>query len=338
MRVLIVGGAGLIGSHLAKELVEKDHEVTILDGLINYLSPFDKAGQLPQTYLKRSWSISDLLQLRFNDIQDKIQFIRGDIRHKGRFTEILYKKRPHKVVLLAAIPLASESNIFTEDAFSVNTIGAVNILEVLRNADFVDQFIYTSSSMVYGDFKKIPCPESHDTDPLDIYGGTKLSGEVLTKVYSNQYDIPYTILRPSAVYGPTDVNRRVVQIFLENGFNKIPIKLHNGGESRLDFTYVEDTAHAFMLAMERSEAINETFNITRGEGRSLKEMAELVKKYFPDLVIEYEDVTKGEKRSERGALDITKAREYLGFEPQNSLEIGLDKYYNFLLDKKNRYF
>ncbi len=72
MRVLIVGGAGLIGSHLAKELVEKDHEVTILDGLINYLSPFDKAGQLPQTYLKRSWSISDLLQLRFNDIQDKI--------------------------------------------------------------------------------------------------------------------------------------------------------------------------------------------------------------------------------------------------------------------------
>ena len=338
MRVLLVGGAGLIGSYLSRELVENGHEVTILDALVNYLSPFDKNGQLSQELLGRRWSIDELLHLRFGDIREKIHFIRGDVRHKGRFTEILYKKRPNKVVLLAAIPLSSESNIFSEDAFSVNTAGAVNILEVLRGVDFVDQFIYTSSSMIYGDFKKIPCDEDHDTDPIDIYGGTKLCGEILTKAYSRQYDIPYTILRPSAIYGPTDVNRRVVQIFLENGFKGKPIKLHNGGESRLDFTCVEDAAHAFMLALERPESINQTFNITRGEGHSLKELAKLVKGYFPDLVIEKTDVSRGEQRSERGALDITKARNLLGYEPKYTLEMGLEKYYNFLLDEKNRFF
>src|SRR4051812_11978570 len=105
MKVLLVGGAGLIGSYLTKELVSKGHEVVILDALHNYISPFDKNYHLSKEVLSRKWSIQELLQLRFSGIEDHVKFIRGDIRHKGRFTEILYKFRPNKVVLLAALPL-----------------------------------------------------------------------------------------------------------------------------------------------------------------------------------------------------------------------------------------
>lgn len=316
-KIFITGGAGFIGSYITKELLKNNDEVVIHDAFLNYISPFKSNYEF-------------LLKLRFKGILDKVKIIRGDIRHKGRFLKILKEEKPDAVVHLAALPISTASNLYSEDAMGINLVGTVNVLESIREMESVKRFIYASSSMIYGNFEYSPADEKHPTNPLDVYGGTKLSGEILTKVFSKQYGIKYIIIRPSAVYGPTDVNRRVTQIFIENALRGKPLILHNGGEAKLDFTYVEDTAKGFVLALESERAENETFNITRGEGRSLKELAEIIQRLVPGTNVESQPVPKDEKRPERGALDITKARKLLGYTPKYSLEQGMEKYVEFV--------
>lgn len=330
MKVLIAGGAGFIGSYISQQLVRRGDQVVIYDAFLNYVYPFDFNYQIPTDLLDRKWSMRDLIEKRFAGITDKITIIRGDIRHKGRFSEVLKEHKPSKVICLAALPLATASNIFTEDAMSIHTLGISNILETLREVNYVDQFIYTSSSMIYGNFKTDLISENEPPEPINIYGGTKLCGEILVKVYSEQFGINYTIIRPSAVYGPTDVNQRVSQIFIENAYAGKPITIHDGGKSRLDFTYVEDIASGFVLALDNSKALGKTFNITRGEGRSLSDFIEILKLYYPMINIVDSTTKQAEKRPERGALNINNAREILGYDPQYSLEDGIKKYVEYI--------
>jgi len=189
----------------------------------------------------------------------------------------------------------------------------------------VERFVYISSSMIYGDFQEIPAPEDHPKRPKDIYGGTKYAGEIMTETYSRRYGIPYSIVRPSAVYGPYDINRRVSQIFVENALLGKPITLFGGGHQNLDFTFVEDTARGIIQVMFSEKGPGNAFNITYGRGYSLREFADILKTHIPELeikVVEEEDVF----RPKRGALSIEKARKLVGYDPQVSLEEGIQRY------------
>ncbi len=314
-KVLITGGAGFIGYFITKELLVRGDEVIIYDAFVNYASP------LRSHY-------SQYLNIRLADIQNNVRLIRGDVRHRGCLVRALKGTKPEIVIHLAAIPIATVSNQFSEGAIEINLNGTTTVIEAIRVADSVKRFIYASSSFVYGNFKYTPADEKHSTSPIDIYGGTKLSGEILTKAFSKRSGIEYVIVRPSAVYGPTDANRRVTQIFLENALQGAPLTLHNGGLSKLDFTYVTDTAHGFVLAAYASEAKDKTFNITRGEGRSLKELVEILQSLIPDVKT-IED-KPNEVRPVRGALDISKAKTLLGYEPKYSLEEGMKLYLDFV--------
>ncbi|MBR9700128.1 NAD-dependent epimerase/dehydratase family protein [Candidatus Woesearchaeota archaeon] len=316
-KVLLVGGAGFIGVYLAKELLNAGDEVVIYDAYLNYIDPAKS-------------NYDTFLHLRLEDIRDKVKIIRGDIRNKARFFTVLKEEKPESVVLLAALPIASASNTYSEDAMDINLHGTVQILESLRQVDGIKRFLYTSSSMTYGNFEYAPADEKHPTNPMGVYGGTKLAGEILTRVYSKQFGIDYTIIRPSAVYGPTDANRRVSQIFVENAIKGKPLVLHDGGSSKLDFSYIEDVAKGFFLALKSPKAINQTFNITKGEGRSLKELAEIIKELVPNTQIISKPRTKAEKSPERGALDISKAKKLLGYAPKYSLEEGMKKYVEYV--------
>jgi len=182
--------------------------------------------------------------------------------------------------------------------------------------------------MVYGDFETIPMPEDGKKEPKEIYGGMKLAGEFLVKVYSQRYNIPYTIVRPSAVYGPTDNNWRVLGIFLSNAMEGKALNIRNGKKTCLDFSYVEDVAEGIKLASTLSAGENQTFNITRGEGISLQSLAESITSMIPDIVIKLSnDETFHPKR---GALDISKARDLLGYNPKIGVVEGLKKYKDFL--------
>lgn len=313
-KVMITGGIGFIGANIARELLEKGHEVAIYDSYIQYVSPLDS---LYQIYLKE----------RFKGIREKIVIERGDTRDRDNVTKFMRTHRPDRVIHLAALPIADLSNLNTEEALSTILVGAVNVLEAVRAVDFVQRFVYTSSSMIYGDFTAEAVSEDHPKKPKEIYGGTKYAGEILTESFGRRFGVPYTIIRPSAAYGPTDINRRVTEIFLENAMAGKKLVLHGGGTTRLDFTHVKDAAHGFVLATFADEAKNEIFNITRGEGRSLKEYADILRKFFPNLetVEEPADIY----RPKRGTLDISKARKLLGYEPAYSLEDGIADYVAF---------
>lgn len=238
---------------------------------------------------------------------------------------------PTHIVHLAALPLASASLTHREEAFDNTLRGLFNVLEIIRDMSWSHiHLIYASSSMVYGNFVRVPMSESGPTNPLGMYGALKLMGEILVKTYSLRYSIPYTIVRPSAVYGPGDTNYRVLQIFVENAVKGDPIKVN--GNSSLDFTYVEDVAQGFHRAIASQQSTGKTFNITRGEGRTLQDAVAILRQHFPELQVEQGD--EPSHTPKRGALDVTLAQDILGYNPKFSLEEGLCCYVSYARDTR----
>ncbi|MDO8669169.1 MAG: NAD-dependent epimerase/dehydratase family protein [Candidatus Buchananbacteria bacterium] len=314
-KIMIIGGAGLIGSRITKKLTDLGHEVVIYDKFYNFIeSERDKYV----FYLKR----------RLKELCPGIKIVYGDIRDDVNLLKALQENRPDTIIHLAQIPLATVSNKLSSEALDININGLTSLIKAIGSVDFVKRLVYSSSSFVYGHFKYAPADENHPTNPIDVYGGTKLAGEDIIKGFGTRFGIDYTIIRPSAVYGPTDVNLRVSQIFVDNAFNGRDLIMEGGGEACLDFTYVDDIAQGFTLAALSPKAKNEVFNITRGEGRTLKELSDILRQYFPNLktIIKPADQT----RPKRGALDITKARKILGYEPKYSLEDGIKEYVAYI--------
>ena len=315
-KILICGGAGFIGFFISKELYEKNHKVVIYDNFSNYVPP--QEGHYPF-----------YLQKRLEELKGKVQITKGDIRDKEHLIKTIKRVKPNIVINLISIPLATASNVYFEDAIHINLNGHINLLEAMREVDSVERIIYTSSSFVYGHFQYDPANEIHPTEPIDIYGGTKLSCELLTKVYANRFGLEYTIIRPSAVYGPTDSNRRITQIFIENVLTGKPLKLYGGGKDKVDFTYVTDTAHGFVLAALSPKAKNEIFNITAGKGVSAEKFSQILNKFMPGKVKTI--ITPSEiNRPVRGSLDITKAKKLLGYKPKYQLEKGIKEYLDYI--------
>tara|TARA_B100000963_G_C22607051_1_gene663059 strand:+ start:47 stop:997 length:951 start_codon:yes stop_codon:yes gene_type:complete len=308
-KILVIGGAGLIGRNLIKKLNQYDYKIYIYDFCKSYL---DK--KIDEKFFKKK-----LKGLNYS------KFINGDIRDKKILKSIIYNFDPSIIVHLGNLPLADYSNDHPKETISNILLGTINVLEILRNYPKKIRLIYASSSMVYGDFKYSPCDENHPKSPKDVYGATKLATETMISTYQKRYGIEYTIIRPSSVYGPNDMNKRVVQIFIENAIKNKPLILHNRGASLLDFTYVEDIATGLYLSIKKfDKSKNEIFNITAGKSRSLKDLVNILQKHFSDLKIQYS--TKKLIRPKRGTLDISKAKKLLQYKPKYNLEKGIKKY------------
>jgi len=226
-KVFISGGCGFVGSYLARELVRQGCEVMLFDAFLNYIDPFTSNYQF-------------FLKARMADLMGKVKVERGDLRVQKRMQQLLTEWKPEGVIHLAALPSAKESTMYPTEALQINVDGTLSLLEGVKACGSVRRFIFTSSSFVYGNFKKPIADEEHPTDPIDVYGGTKLTGEILTRSYSKQHGFEHVIIRPSAVYGFGDCNRRVTQILIENAMKGKPLILHDGGRSRIDFTYITD--------------------------------------------------------------------------------------------------
>ena len=170
----------------------------------------------------------------------------------------------------------NEVLINVQEAFESSVTSTSNIIEICSNIKNynLERFIYTSSSMVYGNFQEEVVTEESSCKPIEIYGTAKLAGEITTKGLCSFHSIPWTIIRPSAVFGPTDMNRRVSQIFVEKAINGEKIEIH-GKNEKLDFTYVKDLAKGFVLAATNQNAANEVFNITHGNAHTLLDFVKI---------------------------------------------------------------
>ena len=318
VRCLVTGGAGFIGSWVTRGLVARGIPVVVQDSFIQYFSPLHPMAALYHRYIDE----------RLRDFQGKVQLVRGDTRHQHEIRRLIAEHRPTHVIHLAALPLPELSNEYTEEAVESIVTGTINLLEAMRDLRCGQRFVYASSSMVYGDFERTPVDEEHPKRPKSIYGGAKLCGEIMVETFARRFGLDYAIVRPTAVYGPTDVNRRVSQIFVENALLGQPLVMEGGADVELDFTYVEDAADGIIRAAFEPGGRNEVFNISRGETCTLGQYAQILSSLVPNVqvVTQPRDLT----RPKRGALDIRKAQRLLGYAPRHSLEEGLRAYVAFV--------
>jgi nucleoside-diphosphate-sugar epimerase len=323
-QALITGGLGFIGSFITRKLLE--------DKVVERVICLDHFGRYVESVFK---DFTDQRKHRLQGISEKVVIERGDAKYQNIVFRLLKKYRPQYIFHLAALPLAKLDNLNTQEALEGSVQSTSYLLETIgllnETTDYMPlRFVYTSSSMVYGDFKTATVKEESPIHPKEVYGTMKLSGEIITKGLAKFYRIPYTIIRPSAVYGPTDMNRRVSQIFIEKAMHNELIKVH-GEQERLDFTYVKDTARGFVLAATSENGISQTFNITYGRAQKLLSFVKILQRHFPQL--KYKVIERDSFRPQRGTLSISKARRLLAYEPAYNLERGIAEYLSFLKTK-----
>ena len=329
-RVTIIGGAGFIGHNMALHLKNQGAEVSLIDGLAvnNLTSVIGNADNLPYPELSNSVINERLRLLREADIPLFVQ----DARDYHVLSQLLTKTNPQVIVHLAAVSHANRSNKDPYSTFDHSFRTLENALDNARGT--VEQFIYFSSSMVYGHFEDDQVDESTHCEPLGIYGALKFGGEKLVIAYNQVFEMPYTIIRPSALYGQRCISRRVGQIFIENALFGKEITVNGDGSDGLDFTYIQDLVDGITKVIENDNAINQTFNLTYGSARTIGDMLEILRTYFPNITVRR--VAKDALMPERGTLSVEKAKSLIGYEPSWPLDKGYPQYIEWYKDLFDR--
>ena len=320
-RVALIGGAGFIGHNMALALKERGAEVEVIDGLeVNHLVHY---AATPSSVPNRDLYIRILLE-RLRLLEEAgIPLRRQDARDYNGLSRVLTEFAPDTIVHLAAVAHANRSNKDPFSTFDHSMRTLENALDWSRASD-LHRFVFFSSSMVYGNFLSETVAEDHPLEPIGIYGALKLGGEKLVIAYNQVFDMPYTILRPSALYGPRCVSRRVSQAFIESAIVGDTLRVDGEGDERIDFTYIDDVVAGVIRSIEHDGARNQIFNMTAGKARSLRDLVTLVQQHFPEIEVEY--VERDRLRPFRGTLSMDKARELIGHVPAVELEDGLRRY------------
>jgi nucleoside-diphosphate-sugar epimerase len=312
MKILVTGGLGFIGHNVVALLEQQGHTVAVIDNRTTY-------GIIPQTELD-TLIIERMQKFKTRDITLM------DI--SSPFDDSIFEG-VDCVIHLASFPRQKVVNSNPQWGSRVMSEGLLNLLELSVKHN-IKKFVYISSSMVYGNFKDTyfeGINENHATHPMGQYGIMKLAGEWLVQDYQRSHNIAYTIIRPSAVYGPLDVEDRVVSKFLLTAMRGGVIQV-NGSNEALDFTFVSDIAAGIVTAAVSEYTDNMTYNVTRGQSRTLLEAAELAVKIAGGGSIRVN--TPDGNFPSRGQLNITKAYNDFGFQPEVNIEQGFEEYYEWL--------
>jgi len=298
-KVIVTGGAGFIGSHLAEELANRGYSVIVLDDL--------STGRME--------NITDLLA------KENVEFVQGSINDASLLQRLF--QDVHYVFHLAAIPSVPRSIENPLVSHQVNATGTLNVLLSARDSG-VKKVVYASSSSVYGDTGTAAKRENTMPNPQSPYAVTKLTGEYYCQVFQKVYGLPSVCLRYFNIYGPRqDPNSpyaAVIPIFIRRICQGNPPVIFGDGEQTRDFTFIKDATEANILAAE-SDASG-VFNIGRSERVTINQLARLAIKLVANNSVEpvYDEPRPGDIR--HSLADISKART-LGYNPRYSLEEGL---------------
>jgi len=298
MKVLVTGGAGFIGSHVADAYVAEGYEVVVVDNL--------STG-------------------RKENLNPSASFYQVDIRDEAALAEVFEKEKPDYVSHQAARAQVRESMENPTLYANVNIIGSLNVLQLCRQYK-VKKVVYASTGgAVYGEPEYLPADEGHPVNPLDPYGASKHHVEHYLYLYRANWGLPYTILRYPNVYGPRQDpygEAGVVAIFAGQMLSGGHPVINGSGEQERDFVFVGDIAQANLLAIGRGDG--EIFNIGTGVGTSINAIFRLLK-----AATDYsgEEVHAPAKAGEvfRIYLDASKAHNELGWALKVTLEEGLSK-------------
>jgi len=306
MKILITGGAGFIGSHLAKKLMNRGDEVIIIDNFNDYYDPKLKKDRIKK-FLK----------------DYKFTLHRGDIRNYKLLEKIFKKEKLDKIVHLAALAGVRNSLLNPLDYEDVNIKGTMNLLE-LSVKHKIKNFVYASSSSVYGNNKKQPFSESDNVDtPISPYAATKKATELLAHVYSYIYGLNITGLRYFTVYGPWGRPDMALFLFTDAIIKGKPIKVFNYGKMSRNFTYVDDIVSGTIKVLD----MNFKYEIMNIGGDREDRLTKFIK------VIEKNVGKKAKKKMmpmqpgdvPSTVADISKLRK-LGWSPTTRIEKGIKNF------------
>lgn len=319
-RILVTGGAGFIGFHLCKLLLEDGYQVMSVDNMNDYY----------EVELKHS---------RLNQLKQypKFSFIKMDIADKLKLEEIFRETSPQIVVNLAA-QAGVRYSIENPDAYiHSNLVGFFNLLECCRRFP-VDHLLFASSSSVYGANKKTPYSTGDKTDqPVSLYAATKKSNELLAYSYSNLYGIPSTGLRFFTVYGPFGRPDMAYFSFTRKVLTGEPITLFNNGDMYRDFTYIDDIIKALKAMLDCPPVSDDNgtkfrvYNIGNNHPEKLMDFVQILENCLgKEARIEFLPMQKGDVY--QTYADMDELATDFGFRPETPLQDGLKRFVSWYLD------
>lgn len=304
MRAVVTGAAGFIGSTLTDRLLADGHHVLGIDCFTDYYEPARKRANLASA---RSHQTFELAEVDLCTRVDLLGLLQG--------VEVVFHQAAQAGVR------SSWSDHF-EDYTSHNILATQRILDAARQAG-VRRFVHASSSSVYGPAERYPTTESDILNPSTPYGVTKLAAEQLCSVYASQWSLPTVALRYFTVYGPRQRPDMATHRMIDAALAGKPFPLHGDGHQRRDFTFVDDAVEACVRAATADVKPGTTLNIAGGTSVEVRELMSIIERLTDmSVTIEQLDPTPGDPRETGGSIEL--ARSLLGWEPQCSLEAGLE--------------
>lgn len=306
MSYLITGGAGFIGSHLIDGLLEKGYSVICLDNFDPYYNP----------QLKRE-------NIKHNLGKENFKLVEADVRDKKALRKTFKENDIEKIVHLAAKvgvrPSIKEPMLYED----VNVRGTLNLLELCREFK-VENFIFGSSSSVYGNTEKIPFSEDDVPKPISPYGASKRSAELLCHVYNSLYNTPITCLRFFTVYGPKQRPDMAIHKFTRLMSGGKRIEMYGNGSSKRDYTYIDDVVDGVLSTLDKRFDF-EVFNLGNSRPVDLQHLISLIEKRLGKKA-KIKQMLEQPGDVAITCADISKARKLLGYSPKVKLEDGIKRF------------
>lgn len=303
--VLITGGAGFIGSHLACKYITEAKTVKILDDFSN--------GSVN--------NIRNLLTHR------NMKLVRGDVQDKGTVDRAM--ENVDIVLHLAAQVHVDKSIMLPRSTFEVNTLGTLNVLDAALEKD-VELVVYASSSEAYGSAQYVPIDEKHPLNPASPYAASKAAADRLCFSYHNTYRLPIVIVRSFNTYGPRQARigyTAVIPRFIRRLLRGLPPIIYGDGTQTRDLMYVEDTVRAYDLVLSSyKKLVGKAVNFGTGRETTVLDLANMLISIFRlGDTVKPIHIAPRPGEVERLCADITLAREALGFKPMYSTTQGLEE-------------
>jgi UDP-glucose 4-epimerase len=313
LKVLVTGGAGFIGSHLADRLVDASHDVVVLD----------------------NFSTGRTRNLLHSHGRPNFQLVKGDIR---RIPPSLVKKlrRVERVCHFAAATSVQQSirdPLFTTE---VNVVGTLNVLKAAK-ALKPERIVFASSAAVYGRPRRFPISETASISPISPYGASKAASELYLGSFEENHGIEAVSLRYFNVYGPRQTPGQyagVISIFAKRALLQQPLKVFGDGRQTRDFIFVSDVVDATIAALEKTPK-NRTFNIASGNEITVLELAKIIQRITGSRSeLDFCPPRTGDIT--RSVADTARARDELGFKTRTSLDDGLSATIRWFMQKKQK--
>lgn len=304
MKAIVTGGAGFIGSHLVDELITGGATVHVIDNL--------STGMREHVNPKATLHVLDICS--------------------PETKELVVREQPDVVFHLAAQVDVQRSIREPDYDAHVNIVGTVNVLEASCQST-AKKIIFASSCAVYGNLETTLISEADETEPISIYGTSKLTSESFIRLFHQIYGIPYTILRYANVYGPRQNAKGeggVVAIFLDRMQKGLPLIIHGDGEQTRDFVFVKDVVAANLAAVHQGN--QETIQVSTSQRTSINRLVELLQNlHGKELRVIHDEERPGDIR--HSCLDNKKAMQMMNWRPQYDIIQGLNESY-FYYNKK----